>query len=99
MQKIKAEIVEPDECGFGSRVETGALEIEYIGDDVQDGYEVDWPGTFIRGDDALMRYAPALTHLLSCVNIEDENFIDKMRFSECESLLELLQECAVKPKG
>lgn len=98
MQKIKAEIIQPCDHGFGLRLETAPLEVEYVDDKIQQGYETDWPGIFIRGDDALMRYAPALTYLLEHVKVEDGTILNTIRINECKGLLELLKECAVKPK-
>lgn len=98
MQKIKAEIVQKADHGFGSRVETAPLEIEYVGDDIDVTYETDWPGIFIRGDDALMHYLPALTYLLEHVNVEDDSIMDTMNINICKGLAHLLSECAVKPK-
>lgn len=99
MQKIKAEIIQPADHGFGSRVETAPLEIEYIGDEIEHGYETDWPGIFIRGDDALMRYAPALTYLLEDVNVEDDSTIENIVYiNACKDLVQLLSECAVKSR-
>ena len=95
MQKINAKITKSDEHGFGSRVETGPVQIRYIGDDAED--ELDWPGIFIRGDDALMRYAPALTYLLEHVKVEGE-IVSVVSVNVCKNLVKLLQECAVKPK-
>ena len=72
-----------------SRVETGVLQ---VGDD--------WPGVFIRGDNALMGYAPALRTILHyfSVNEHDENFFGKtIAKSEVESLLRLLESCAASP--
>ena len=95
MQKIDAKITKSDEHSFGSRVETGPMQIRYIGDDIED--ELDWPGIFIRGDDALMRYAPALTYLLNHVNVDNE-IISVVSINVCKNLVKLLQECVVKPK-
>ena len=57
------------------RVETGPLQ---VGDD--------WPGVFIRGDNALMGYAPALAALLR----GEATFFER---ASCESLLALLNSC------
>ena len=92
MQKIKAEIIQPSEYSFGSRIETGALEIEY------ENGEIDWPEIFIRGDDSLMCYVPALTYLLEHVNMDSGSMVDVMRVCDCKDLLDLLQGCAIKPK-
>jgi hypothetical protein len=62
---------------MGDRIETGPLQ---CGDD--------WPGVFIRGDNALMGYAPALDRLL---NGQDQFGFAK---AEAESLLKLLRSCA-----
>ena len=96
MQKINAEIIQPADHGFGSRLETAPLEIEYIGDDIEDA--LDWPGIFIRGDDALMHYLPALTYLLERVKVEDDAIMDIVNINICKGLVHLLSECAVKPK-
>jgi hypothetical protein len=55
------------------RLETGA---------VQEGD--DWPGVFIRGDDALMAYAPALSALI-------EGKASPVHMAYCDSLLRLLR--------
>lgn len=57
LQKITAELDEVS--GFGSRVETGPLQIND-----------DWPGLFIRGDNAL-HYAAHLAVVLERINAED----------------------------
>ncbi len=49
----------------------------------------DWPGIFIRGDDALMAFAPALSKLID----GEAGAIEK---SICGSLLRLLREAAVR---
>lgn len=72
-----------------SRVETGVLQ---VGDD--------WPGVFIRGDNALMGYAPALRTVLHYFSIDkdDENCFEKMMSkAQVESLLKLLESCAASP--
>ena len=63
------------------RVETGVVQ---IGDD--------WPGVFIRGDNALMRYAPALEALLT----GQQDLISR---TGCESLLRLLRSCEAGEEG
>lgn len=50
--------------------------------------EDDWPGIFIRGDSALMGYAPALHHLIEGGN-------NPLYLSQCSGLLELLKSCNV----
>lgn len=60
-----------------SRIETGALQ---IGDD--------WPGIFIRGDHAIMGYAPALKYIID--NYEIEDLYTKV---ELNSLYQLLTSC------
>lgn len=89
MQKIKAEIIRPAAYSFGNRVETGAVEFEY-----PEGTEDpnDWPGVFIRGDNALMLYAPALEHILKKVEL-DGDIMDTMHMNTCMGLIDLLKEC------
>ena len=57
------------------RAETGRME-----------FEGDWTGVFIRGDNALMLYAPALQSLL-------DGDPQPMTISCCWALLDLLQSC------
>ena len=59
LQKITAELDEVS--GFGSRVETGPLQIND-----------DWPGLFIRGDNAF-HYAAHLAVVLERINVEDNS--------------------------
>ena len=94
MQKIKAEIIRPALYSYGNRVETGAVEFEY-----PEGTEdpKDWPGVFIRGDNALMLYAPALEHILKKADL-DGSVLDTMHMNTCMGLIDLLKECQVKPK-
>lgn len=89
MQKIKAEIIRPASYSFGNRVETGAVEFEYP-EDAED--PKDWPGVFIRGDNALMLYAPALEHILTKVTLDD-SILDTMHMNTCKGLIDLLREC------
>lgn len=56
-----------------ARLETGALQ---AGDD--------WPGVFIRGDNALMGYAPALAALIA-------GKAGPIQMAQCRSLLDLLR--------
>jgi hypothetical protein len=58
------------------RLETGVVQAED-----------DWPGIFIRGDNALMGYAPGLQHLI-------EGGDDPILLAQCDSLLRLLGRCA-----
>jgi hypothetical protein len=46
----------------------------------------DWPGVFIRGDNALMKYAPAIRGLLAGSS-------DPFHRAACEGLLRLLLSC------
>ena len=62
---------------MASRVETGAVQ---FGDD--------WPGVFIRGDNALMAFAPALRAILK----GEDNELDRML---AENLVRILETCAV----
>ena len=93
MQKIKVEIIRPETYSFGNRVETGVTEIEYVN---TDGDQYDWPGIFIRGDDALMRYAPAIEAMLEKANFDESNFMDTVSKNACEGLVDLLKKCRVK---
>ena len=65
------------------RAETGPMQ-----------FEDDWTGVFIRGDNALMLYAPALRRLLKLKQelLENNQIEDKDVFDEftLKSLLELL---------
>lgn len=73
----------------GDRVETGPVA---FGDD--------WPGVFIRGDNALIGYAPALSRVLGDLEQPDLRSAAGKAFDlmEMRSLLELLRSCAlVKP--
>jgi hypothetical protein len=72
MQKIDAELVEVD--GFGGRVETGALQIND-----------DWPGIFIRGDDAF-HFAYHLEAILK----NPDDFIAK---TTVQQLADLFNSC------
>ena len=96
MQKIEAKIIKPASYSFGGRVETGAVEFTYS---EKEEDPKDWPGVFIRGDNALMTYAPALEHILEHVVIDPKNMIDVLHLSACKGLVDLLRECAVKPSG
>ncbi|MFV1564474.1 MULTISPECIES: hypothetical protein [unclassified Phaeobacter] len=60
-----------------TRLETGT---------VQEGD--DWPGVFIRGDNALMAYAPALSALIA-------GKASAVHMAYCDSLLRLLQSADV----
>jgi len=64
-----------------NRVETGNIVFHY-----KSG-EVDWPGVFIRGDDAFM-YSMVLEDLFIYYNKED---ISKINISVLEGLLKLLK--------
>ena len=67
----------PNQQSQSQRAETGPLH-----------FENDWPGLFIRGDNALMRYAPALRALLN----GNANPIEK---AQCNGLLNLLEQTKV----
>lgn len=90
MQKIEAKIIKPATYSYGNRVETGAVEFVYTEDSEDPN---DWPGVFIRGDNALMLYAPALEHILTKVVLDDNNILDTMHMRACEGLVDLLREC------
>ncbi|MBO9441412.1 hypothetical protein J7363_04860 [Phaeobacter italicus] len=60
-----------------TRLETGKIQ---EGDD--------WPGVFIRGDNALMAYAPALSALI-------EGKASPVHMAYCDSLLRLLRSADV----
>ncbi len=68
------------------RLETGPL---------QDGD--DWPGIFIRGDNALMGYAPALRRVLEQVDQSSEEFMDVYSLAQTKGLLKLLESAAKRP--
>ncbi len=59
LQKITAELDKVN--GFGARIETGPLQIND-----------DWPGLFIRGDNAF-HYAAHLAIVLERINAEDNS--------------------------
>lgn len=63
------------------RVETGPLQIND-----------DWPGIFIRGDSALMAFAPALSAVL-------EGSDSPIYHGICKELLHLLQSCDARLKN
>lgn len=66
------------------RIETGCVQ-----------FDNDWPGIFIRGDHALMGYAPALRAVLA-----GEDGTWGLRKAEARGLLSLLESCradAAKP--
>lgn len=90
MQKIEAKIVKAATYSYGNRVETGAVEFVYT-EDAEDPN--DWPGVFIRGDNALMLYAPALEYILTKVALDDKSILDTMHMNACKGLVELLREC------
>ena len=54
----------------------------------------DWEGVFIRGDNALMGFAPALEHLLDQVYVDEETEImTRIHIHACQDLLNLLKMC------
>ena len=82
IQKITADLSQLPEPFTGSpatRVETGVLEIND-----------DWPGVFIRGDNA-MHYAMSIKQVLSKLEAESNTDIHTaLAVSALKSLLELL---------
>lgn len=65
------------EANLTNRVETGPVQ-----------FDDDWPGTFIRGDNAAY-YAVCLSHVLSCIeNGEKPNWLYQ---GQVEGLLQLLR--------
>lgn len=51
----------------------------------------DWPGIFIRGDNALMGYVPPLTHAISTIGPDPASV---MIVKQLEGLRDLLISCA-----
>jgi hypothetical protein len=86
MQKITADLSElPTPFADGTpaqRVETGALQIND-----------DWPGIYIRGDNALF-YAMQLSRMLDQVQKLDE-IIDIIGVSSLKGLVDTLRSCAI----
>jgi hypothetical protein len=86
MQKITADlssISSPFRDGApAQRVETGTLQINE-----------DWPGVFIRGDNALF-YAMQLSRVLDQMKSSDE-LIDIVEISSLKSLVDTLRSCAI----
>ena len=90
MQKIKVEIVKPETHSFGNRMETAVTEIEYVN---TDGDTTDWPGIFIRGDNALM-YSMYLHNLLNMVE-DGDDVMDVVAINACKGLADLLSKCRI----
>ena len=65
--------------GPGQRPETGPMQ-----------FGNDWPGIFIRGDNALLGYALPLEQALRCLGKDDWLIASQLR-----GLLELLRSCSV----
>jgi len=82
LQKITAELDKVN--GFGARVETGPLQIND-----------DWPGVFIRGDNALY-YAMQLETLLKEADIDEDDIHLDMTRCVLEGLLDDLKSCNVE---
>jgi hypothetical protein len=88
VQKITADLSqlpEPFPGHAANRVETGALEIND-----------DWPGVFIRGDNA-MHYAVCLKQLLAKLEsqIDQNNVVDIVYLSAVHSLVKLLDSSRI----
>jgi hypothetical protein len=64
------------------RVETGALQINE-----------DWPGVFVRGDNALY-YAMALDRVLDQLD-QSREIVDIISLSSLKSLVDTLRSCAI----
>ena len=69
----------------GGRVETGPTQ---FGDD--------WPGIFIRGDNALIGFAPGLREIMNY--IDEDEVTNSFAIYEVIELINLLESCAVKPE-
>lgn len=90
MQKITADLSQLkqpfDDGKPAQRVETGPLQINS-----------DWPGVFIRGDNAL-NYARQLSRLL--YQLEDSTqAVDKLALYSVKSLVDTLRGCAIIRKN
>ena len=72
------------------RVETGILSFTYTNPDSPEGFDKDWPGIFIRGDNAF-HYALNLGHVLNKAPTADP-----MAVMVTTGLFELLQSCDVR---
>lgn len=88
VQKITADLSqlpEPFPGHAANRVETGALEIND-----------DWPGVFIRGDNA-MHYAVSLKQLLSKLesHVDQSDVVDIISLSAVKSLVKLLDSSRI----
>lgn len=66
-----------------SRVETGVVQ-----------FGTDWPGVFIRGDDAV-NYAFSLRFLLNKLSELDMDFTDSIQLASAASLVSLLEDTHV----
>lgn len=74
-----SDLTEVPTLSSGKRPETGPMQ---FGDD--------WPGIFIRGDDALMRYARAVYDAMQ--TLPESAWLTRAQLS---GLLELLKSCAM----
>lgn len=86
MQKITADLSELkqpfDDGKPAQRVETGPLQINS-----------DWPGVFIRGDNAL-NYSMQLSRVLDQLD-DSTQAIDKLAIYSVKSLVDTLRGCAI----
>ncbi len=79
-----SQLPEPFPGHAATRVETGALQIND-----------DWPGVFIRGDNA-MHYAMSIKQCLSRLESQtDSEFIDIFAISTLKSLAQLLDSSRI----
>lgn len=69
-----------------NRVETGALQ-----------FNDDWPGVFIRGDNA-MHYKIRLQHLIAMVENPGKYPVDLFTIITAKNLVDLLESCAIIPE-
>lgn len=86
MQKINVDLTQSStefqRVADTNRVETGALQ-----------FNEDWPGVFIRGDNAAF-YAMQLRHLIRYVE-QNADHIDFWTLDTAKSLVDLLNSCVI----
>jgi hypothetical protein len=86
MRRRRAAEEKREELSMNERVQTGKMQ-----------FENDWPGIFIRGDDAL-NYAAAIRILFAAGEFRDLEPDGGCR-STLSELAELLESCRVKSKS
>jgi hypothetical protein len=80
MEGTMTELTKVPELASGERPETGPMQ---FGDD--------WPGLFIRGDNALMGFAPAVYRAIQ--TLPESEWMTRAQLS---GLLETLKSCAAQ---